>query len=133
MTSPDGLNWTGRNAAAANEWIAGIWAKELGIVAAVSGGSTAAHVQWSANGINWNQVGTIDNSLKSIAWSPKLKLFAACSITGPNNRILTSPNGTVWTARTTNSNDWQSIIWTVAPEKNKKIHLGRKMKPRFMV
>jgi alpha-tubulin suppressor-like RCC1 family protein len=71
-------------------------------------------IMLSANGINWYSVNNpVNNTWKSICWSPELMLFVVVSNSGTNNRIMTSPDGITWTIQTNPvDNDWISICWS---------------------
>jgi hypothetical protein len=47
MTSPDGITWTARSAAADNGWHSVTWAKELGLLVAVAYTGTGNRVMTS--------------------------------------------------------------------------------------
>jgi len=53
------------------------------------------------------------NNLRSVAWSPKLRLFATIASTGTGNQVNTSPDGITWTARTTpgTSHFYRDMVW----------------------
>lgn len=94
MTSPDGINWNLRTAAAEDSW-QGI-AYGNSIFVAVSAGGDGNHVMTSPDGINWAlQTPTSVNLWKDIVYGNGI--FVATSGYGA---VMTSPNGKDWTLRT---------------------------------
>ena len=58
---------------------------------------------------------SIDNSWRSVCWSPELALFVAVAFSGTGNRVMTSPDGITWTARTSAAdNNWYGVCWSPA-------------------
>jgi hypothetical protein len=113
MTSSNGINWTLRTAAAANEWFSIVWSAELSIFVAVSRTGTGNRVMTSPDGINWTTRSSEDSDWYSVTWSPELYLFVAVA-NGGTNQVMTSSDGITWTARSVLSAGWQKVIW--APE-----------------
>ena len=96
MTSPDGINWTGR--ASANDtfwWYSVCWSSKLNLFCAVAYSGTGNRVMTSPDGINWTSISAANNTYqyRSISWHSKLELFCAC---GTNNNISISENGIDW-------------------------------------
>ena len=116
MTSPDGLSWTPRSAAAANQWISVCWSSELNLFVAVANTNTTGtnRVMTSSDGINWTiRSATSNNDWRSVTWSPALGQFVAVASAGTNARIMTSYNGINWTERTpSDANFWWSVCWS---------------------
>jgi hypothetical protein len=91
MTSPDGVTWTGRTAAAANQWRGIAWSPELELFAAVSDSGTNNRVMTSKDGITWIvRNSASNNNWRYMTYSPDLALFCAVGVTGTGNRIMTS-------------------------------------------
>ena len=117
MTSPDGINWTGRlSIGETNTWYEICWSPELGLFCAVAafGGTAANRIMTSPDGINWTpQTAPSTNNWRSVCWAAELGLFCAIASAG-SSRIMTSPNGINWTARvsTNESNQWRSVCWS---------------------
>jgi len=107
MTSPDGITWTSRTAAANNTWLAVTYGN--GLFVAVSTDGTGNRVMTSPDGITWtSRTSAADNSWQSVTYGNGL--FVAVSITGSGNRVMTSPDGITWTSRTSaGSNPWCGV------------------------
>jgi hypothetical protein len=111
-TSPDGITWTTRSPALANnDWNSVCWAPELSLFVAVSFNGS---VMTSSNGIIWTSQTTPANSQwKSVCWASGLSLFVAVSA----GRAMYSSNGISWTTRTISADTWQSVSSaTFSPE-----------------
>jgi len=110
MTSPNGINWTARTAAAASQWYSVCWAPELSLFVAVSDSPTK--VMTSSDGITWTASSSIstDGDWVSVCWSPELGLFATCSYDA-SVKIATSPDGINWTIRSTPAGNYVGICW----------------------
>ena len=88
MTSPDGINWTGRTAEA-SDWNSITWSPELGIFVAVAFNGTN-RVMTSPDGINWtSRTASEASDWVSVTWSPELGIFVAVSYYG-TNQVMTS-------------------------------------------
>jgi hypothetical protein len=75
MTSPDGITWTARAAAAANIWQTITWAPSLALFVAVSQNGTN-RVMTSPDGTTWTARTTPGtNSWQIVTWAPSLSLF----------------------------------------------------------
>ncbi len=108
--------WTGRTAAAANQWFGAAWAPELHLFCAISSSGTN-RVQWSRDGITWTSASATAASVwTKIAWSPELRMFAAVAFDGTTStNLMTSPDCRTWTARTSvEANQWYDIKWAPA-------------------
>lgn len=108
--------WTGRTAAAANQWIGMTWAPELGIFCGISSSGTN-RVQWSRDGISWTSASATSARLwTKLAWSPALRMFAAVAFDGTTTtNVMTSPDCVTWTARTSpEASAWYDITWSPA-------------------
>jgi hypothetical protein len=119
MSSPDGINWTGRSAAAANLWRSVAWgAGSVNLFVAVAATGTNNRVMTSTNGTSWNSItvgGTIGTiQWNGICWSPTLNLFCAVGgLTSNFGVIMTSPNGTTWTGRSSpDAINYTSVCWS---------------------
>jgi hypothetical protein len=112
MTSPDGVVWTTRVAAANNEWTSITWSPELGLFCAVSTSGTN-RVMTSPNGVVWTARSAPSQQWYSVCWSPELGLFCAVANTGSGNRVMTSFNGINWVSRSSASDlAWGSVTWS---------------------
>ena len=109
ITSPDGINWTGRAAQIGN-WRSVVWSPELEIFVAVAS-SGDNKVMTSTNGINWTAQSAPLSSWISVVWSKELEIFVAV---GATNLVMTSPDGITWTAITAapSNNVWNSVEWS---------------------
>jgi hypothetical protein len=112
--STDGINWTsittGDNS---GQWIAIIWAKELGIITAVDfNRGTTSKIMYSTDGSTWS-TSTINASnvqFYDIAYSPSLQKFSAIAQAG-TARIYYSTNGINFTDGSISSRTWARVIW----------------------
>jgi hypothetical protein len=101
MTSPDGITWTARAAAEANQWRSVCWSPGLTLFCAVSDNGTN-RVMTSPDGITWTARAAADAVYwRAVVWSPGLNLFCAVAQTGAAGTkwIMTSANGIDWTIR----------------------------------
>jgi hypothetical protein len=107
-TSPNGINWTGRNIAA-GYWTGICWSPDLNLFAVVANAFFGgAQIATSPDGITWTTRANNAKSLNSVAWSPELSLFAAVG----ENAIYTSPDGITWTERAApTAESIKKIIW----------------------
>jgi hypothetical protein len=114
MTSPDGITWTLRPAAADLAWRSVCWSPKRRVFAAVASSGTGNRVMTSPDGMAWTLRQTpVDNNWRSVCWSPELDLFFAVSETGTGNRAMTSPDGVAWTVLPTPANNnWTSVCWS---------------------
>lgn len=88
MTSPDGINWTSRNAAQDNDWQGVTYGN--GVFVAVSGSGSANRVMTSPDSITWTiRTSAADNSWRSVTYGSGR--FVAVSSSGANNRVMTGP------------------------------------------
>src|SRR5690606_31022384 len=91
MTSPDGVVWTSRSAAEANNW----WGLAYGngkFVAVASDGTN--RVMTSSDGATWtNSTTPLSRTWNGVAYGNGLFVTTAYS----NNTIMTSPDGATWT------------------------------------
>lgn len=107
-TSPNGLTWTERTPAAANNWTSICFGG--GQFVAVSRFGTN-RVMTSPDGITWTSRTSADeaSTWTSVCYSPELDLYVAVANSG-TNRVMTSPDGVTWTARTAaEANNWTSV------------------------
>jgi hypothetical protein len=107
MTSPDGITWTSRSAAADNRWYSVTYGN--GLFVAVSYDRTN-RVMTSPDGINWtSRTAASDDEWLFVTYGNGL--FVAVSWTG-TNRVMTSPDGINWTSRTAASDDeWLFVTY----------------------
>ena len=119
MTSPDGINWTGRTSTT-GLWQSIAWSYKLGLLCAVaSSGTGTSLVQTSPNGVNWtSRTSPTTAQWLSVAWSQQLSLFCAVgAYSTANNFIMISYNGVDWTQisiglTTQTTNNWNSVCWS---------------------
>ncbi len=106
MTSPDGINWTGRTEAASIGWTGVTYGNGLFVAVASSG--TGNRVMTSPDGITWtSRASAADSSWISVAYGNGK--FVAVGQTGA---VMTSSDGIVWTSRTpAEANDWWSVTY----------------------
>lgn len=108
MTSPDGINWTSRDAVTA-AWESVCWSPDLALFCAVS---VDGKVMTSSNGTTWTERTAAEaNWWASVCWSPGLGLFCAVSRAGTHT-VMTSPDGITWTAQNGVGADWNSVCWS---------------------
>ena len=97
FTSPDGITWTARTAAAANAWSAITFGNGLFVAVASSGSGN--RVMTSPDGITWTaRTSAANNSWDGISYGNGK--FVAVAISGTGNRIMTSSDGITWTLPT---------------------------------
>jgi hypothetical protein len=88
MTSPDGINWTGRTAASANWWQSVIYGNGLFVAVSMSG--TNDRVMTSPDGITWTARTPVAESMwRSVTYGDGL-FVAASDTDGINNQVMTS-------------------------------------------
>ncbi|MCL2610797.1 MAG: hypothetical protein FWE02_03865, partial [Defluviitaleaceae bacterium] len=105
ITSPDGITWTARTAAEANQWRSVCYGN--GLFVAVSGDG-ANQVMTSSDGITWTARTVPFDSWSSVTYGNGL--FVAVSSIGISV-VMTSPDGITWTARTALPNSWRSVTY----------------------
>jgi hypothetical protein len=122
MTSPDGITWTSRSAAADSNWKSVTYGNGLFVAVAFDG--TGNRVMTSPDGITWTArtaaaasgwygvtYGMIDSSVTSTASGTLVPGFVAVA-NGGTNRVMTSPDGITWTARTAaEASGWNSVTY----------------------
>jgi hypothetical protein len=106
MTSPDGVTWTARTAAAANGWLSVTYGNGL-FVAVTNRGTN--RVMTSPDGVTWTaQSAAQQNDWYSVTYGNGLFVATA----NGTNRVMTSPDGVTWTARTAAAaNTWWSVTF----------------------
>ena len=86
MTSPDGINWTSRTAAADNQWYSVTYSNSLFVAVSITGTN---RVMTSPDGINWtSRTAAAANQWQSVTY--RNGLFVAVAQTGTGNRVMTS-------------------------------------------
>ena len=110
MTSPNGITWTARSAAANNGWFCVCWSPQRSLFVAGSYGG-ATNIMTSPDGITWTGRTNLPCDWVGICWSPELELFVAVASFG-SVRCMTSPDGISWTGRTTSINEFRSVCWS---------------------
>jgi hypothetical protein len=121
MTSPDGINWTGSNAAGTNQWQSVAYGTidssttstpsgtlVPGFVAVANSGFS--QVMTSPDGINW----TGRNSSELDQWSSVAygNGWWVAVATNGDDWVMTSPDGIVWTGRKPAANNqWRSVAY----------------------
>jgi hypothetical protein len=119
MTSPDGIQWTLRDAADNSVLYNSVcWSPALGIFCSVAS-SGNGRVMTSTTGLTWTKQSSTEinsGSWQDVCWSPQLGIFCAV---GNNASVITSNNGTTWSLRSSgvSSSDWRSVCWS--PELSK--------------
>lgn len=113
MTSPDGINWTSRTAAAGYAWNSVCWSPSLGKFCAVSPNGGTDRAMLSSDGINWSLCSSIPASpWVSVCWSPSLGLFCAVAYAG-TYQVATSPDGLTWTGQSVPAAySWNCVCWS---------------------
>ncbi len=108
MTSPDGITWTNRTAAANNSWNSVTYGNGLFVAVSTNG---INRVMTSTDGINWtSRIAAGNNTWYGVTYGNGL--FAAVSGNGLGNRVMTSPDGITWTSRTSAAdNFWYGITY----------------------
>lgn len=78
---------------ARNQWRALTWAKELGLIVAVSQTGTGNRVMNTTNGIDWHLgESAADNNWVSIAYAAPINKFVAVGTSGTGNRVMLLEN-----------------------------------------
>lgn len=107
MTSPDGITWTIRTAAAADNWVSIAFGGGLFVAVAAATGT----VMSSPDGITW----TLRTAASANQWAAVTYgngLFVAVAATGTGDRVMTSPDGITWTARVSAAdNSWHGVTY----------------------
>jgi hypothetical protein len=117
MTSPDGEQWTARQASFQGSFMSVCWSPELGLFAAVSPNSLPnKSVMTSPDGLTWTtRQGVASSGFTSICWSPERHLFVAVALLGAGGetKVMTSPDGETWTARQGGQGcGWAGVCWS---------------------
>jgi hypothetical protein len=97
QTSPDGTTWTGRTAAAANQWSSVRRANGRFVSTAISG---TGRIQWSTDGISWTLGTGASNTLTywNVDFGDGMWIAVAAGSTSNINKLARSiDNGTTWT------------------------------------
>ncbi|MEZ4939657.1 MAG: HYR domain-containing protein [Saprospiraceae bacterium] len=104
---PDGITWTSRSAAQANNWQSVTYGN--GLFVAVAGSGTN-RVMTSPDGIAWTARSAAQaNQWQSVTYGNGL--FVAVAQSG-SNRVMTSPDGITWTAgNAAEANSWRSVTY----------------------
>jgi hypothetical protein len=105
MTSPDGITWTSRTAAAPAMYGLVFGGSQFVAVGA------SGKVMTSPDGATWNvQASPTTNTWSAIAYGNGK--FIAVAQSGTGNRVMTSPDGVNWTAGTSSAdNAWTSVAF----------------------
>jgi hypothetical protein len=108
MTSPDGITWTPRTAAADNDWRSVTYGN--GLFVAVSSTGIGNHIMTSPDGITWtSRTSAADNSWQSVTYGNGLFVAVSCGsgcADSADNNVMTSPDGITWTLRTSALDNW---------------------------
>jgi hypothetical protein len=126
-TSPDGINWTGRDlldplgnivTSCINRNVAYSKELDLFVMVGITQNSSFQNISTSNDGINWQQIPTTETIGKiyiDVVWAKELGLFVAVS-SSPNTteQIAISYNGINWSLHTIPSNlgGYQSVCWS---------------------
>jgi hypothetical protein len=108
-SSPNGITWTSRTAAANNYWSSVTYGKGLFVAVAFSG--IGNRVMTSPDGITWTiRTSAADNQWASVTYGNGI--FVAVASSGTGNRVMTSPDGITWTIGTSAAdNHWASVTY----------------------
>ncbi len=117
MTSPDGITWTARNAAADILWNSVTYGN--GLFVAVGSSGNINSVMTSPDGINWTlreqSTSAIWRSWESVTYGEGLFVAvssnAAALDIGIGDHVMTSPDGVTWTSRGTPSQNWMAVTY----------------------
>ena len=101
----DGITWTARNAAEANQWSSVTFGN--GTFVAVSNSGTN-RVMTSTDGITWTARNVPASSWTSVTYGNGV--FVAVAGFG-TDRIMTSPDGITWTPRGSSTDSWDAIAY----------------------
>lgn len=126
MTSPDGENWTVREAAAQLRYQDVCWSPDLELFVAVAQDGTVDNaVMTSPNGVDWtNRTIPRTNGWRTVIWSSAIQKFVALAQTGDSYRVMTSSNGTEWTAFECPFGRWRNLVY--APSLGRFIAVGER-------
>ena len=104
MTSPDGITWTARSAAVANNWVSVTYGNGLFVAVASSGN----RVMTSPDGVNW----TTRTRPEANRWNVS-PTATACSSRwrARHAQVMTSPDGVTWTAQTAARQRMDSVTY----------------------
>jgi len=109
-TSPDGYNWTMRDAAEANSWASVAYSPDLGILVAISRDGTN-RAMWSTDGIRWTASSIQSLIFETVSWSPAAQCFMACS--GASDLMPGAAGGENWSNDDSNvSRVWRCVVGT---------------------
>jgi hypothetical protein len=104
ITSPDGINWTGRAASSAKDWVGVTYGN--GLFVAVANNVSGAMVMTSPDGTTWTGRTPPLNGWYSVAYGAGQ--FVAVSVWG---YVMTSIDGINWTVRPAHSHSWKDICY----------------------
>lgn len=112
-TSPDGITWTERVAANANDWYSVTYGN--GRFVAIANSGAGERVMYSDDdGVTWTEAeAAVDNDWLTVKWIEGLALFVAVSSDSGNlDQVMTSYNGIDWVSQTTAQNsDWSDLAF----------------------
>jgi hypothetical protein len=109
-TSPDGITWTARTAAALNNWQAICWSRLHGLFVAVAGSGTGNRVMTSYDGESWtSRTSPSDITWFAITVSERLGRFVAVANASGGSNVMTSDDGLTWTLGTGQANSMFSV------------------------
>lgn len=105
MTSPDGINWTSRTAAANNNWYGLAFGNGILVSTALNG---TYRVMTSTDGVTWTaRSAAAANQWISLAFGNGI--FAAVSFDG-SQRVMTSIDGQYWTLQNASENNYWNAV-----------------------
>jgi DNA uptake protein ComE-like DNA-binding protein len=113
MTSPDGITWTLRAAAANNSWVSVTYGNGLFVaVSWAEKGNITNRVMTSPDGITWtSRTAAADNYWTEVTYGNGLFVAVSTTDAGTStNRVMTSPDGINWTSRTA-VDSWNSVTY----------------------
>lgn len=110
ITSPDGINWSYRDAPVAKNWRSITYGN--GLFVAVSYEGNTDQIMTSPDGINWTaRNAPVANQWWNVTYGNGL--FVAVAGSGTGNRIMTSPDGINWTIRNSPAdNAWYGLTYS---------------------
>ena len=115
MTSPDGLNWTPRNAANTNQWYSVAYGTPNGnpMFVAVAMQGNSDRVMTSPDGINWTARTVSESYWRGVTFGNGM--FVAVAICGPGGTsypvVMTSTDGITWTNRSAGNVGWAGVTY----------------------
>ena len=117
LTSSDGTTWTSRTSGTTISLNDAEYGSDSFFVVGGRSSPATVPILKSNDGITWNQVSTISDSLYSIHYQNSIYIAASL-----NGHIFTSSDGSSWTNRATNVTD--GLLKSIAYGKSKYVIVG---------